>query len=242
MLKNTLNKKNQPILDETTASQMLANIFDACAVEPNSVPLSVLTSYSNYRRARYRLQRVLLIIIITAFCLIPLLFLTPKLHVEQSVSGSTKGKPSYTLNVDTVIPISRITAAINGISVPVYETGDNIYTLEPAQNGKLTITATLKNHQFSTVTYDVNGVDTKPPVLLSDKYQDGQIFLYLSDSDSGVDYESIYALDLNHNTLEPDSYDETKNYVAFTYPSDSLNVYIPDKTGNTLQLILTVKE
>lgn len=105
----------------------------------------------------------------------------------------------------------------------------------------MTIVVTLKNRQYSTLTYDVSGVDTATPVLLSNESQDGQIFLHLSDTESGVDYESIYALDLNGNTLEPAAYNEEENYVIFSYPTSSMNVYIPDKAGNTLQLVLTIR-
>ena len=48
MLNNMNNDKNMQ-LDPQIASQMLSNIFDACEIEQNSVPLEVLTSYSNYR-------------------------------------------------------------------------------------------------------------------------------------------------------------------------------------------------
>ena len=42
MLTDKFKKTRGPELDESTASQMLENIFDACEVEPNTVPLSVL--------------------------------------------------------------------------------------------------------------------------------------------------------------------------------------------------------
>ena len=57
------SKKNQPALDDATADLMLGNIFDACEKERNTVPLSVLTSYSNYRKERFLLQKVILLIV-----------------------------------------------------------------------------------------------------------------------------------------------------------------------------------
>lgn len=239
-MSNIFKKNNEHELDEATASQMLENIFNACEMEPNSVPLSILTSYSNYRQARYRLQKVLLIIMIIIFCLMPFLFLTPKLQIEQSEQNTKKGKPAYVLNVDTLIPVSHITASINGQNISVYETDVNHYTIQPTQNGKLEIVVTLKNHQYSTLTYDVSGVDIKSPVLVSDETKNGKLILHVSDAESGVDYESIYAMDLDGSTIEPVSYDEEKNYVAFSSPKSSMNIFIPDKSGNTLQLVLTV--
>ena len=82
MLTDKFKKTRGPELDESTASQMLENIFDACEVEPNTVPLSVLKSYSNYRRERFLLQKVLLVIILLFFCMVPLLFIAPNMQLN----------------------------------------------------------------------------------------------------------------------------------------------------------------
>ena len=65
---------------------------------------------------------------------------------------------------------------------------------------------------------------------------------YLSDPGSGVDYDNISALDIDGNEVEPVSFDEEGNYIIFDYPEKSLNIYVPDKAGNTLHLILTIRE
>lgn len=240
MLTENLKKPKGPELDEKTASQMLANIFDACEVEPNSIPLTVLTSYSNYRRERFLLQRIVLIIIMLFFCLVPLLFIAPDIQLNLKEEG-IKNKPAYELVVDTFIPVSRITATINGSNIPVYEVADRTYSIEPTLNGTMTVTVTLKNRQFSSVTCEVDGVDTDSPVVISDKMADDQIYLYLSDPDSGIDYENISAMDIEGKEVKAAFYDEEGNYIVFDYPDKSLNIYIPDKMGNTLHLILTVK-
>ena len=54
------NKEKNMQLDPQVASQMLSNIFDACDIEQNSVPLEVLTSYSNYRKERFLFQKFVL--------------------------------------------------------------------------------------------------------------------------------------------------------------------------------------
>lgn len=241
MLLDKFKKDNGPALDEKTAGQMLENIFDACEVEPNSVPLSVLTSYSNYRRERFLLQRILLGVIMLCFCLVPLLFIAPDIELNPLDSG-VKGKPSYELTVNSLIPVSRVTATLDGKYVPVYEVGDKTYSVEPVSNGTMTVTVTLKNRQFSSESFNVTGVDTSSPIVLSDRLEGNQVYLYMSDLDSGVDYESISAMDIDGKEVLPAFYDESENYVVFDYPEKSLNIYISDKVGNTLQLILTVKE
>lgn len=232
-------KTTTPQLDERIASQMLENIFDACEVAPNSVPLSVLTSYSNYRRERFLLQKGFLVLIMLFFCLFPLLFTTPDVHMRQR-SEEFKNRPVFELTVDSFVPVSRITAVVDGNNVPVYETADKTYSIEPSYNGTMTVTVTLKNQQYTQTVVPVSGVDTDPPVVVSDRKDKDKIYLYLEDDSSGVDYDNIEAIDLDGNLVAAASIDEANAVVSFYYPLDSLNLYIPDKAGNRLHLILTV--
>ena len=142
---------------------------------PNTVPLSVLKSYSNYRRERFLLQKVLLVIILLFFCMVPLLFIAPNMQLNLKDHG-TNGKPAYELVVDTFIPVSRITANIGGSNIPVYEVAEKTYSIEPTLNGTMTVTVTLKNRQFASITCEVSGVDTTSPVVLSDKQVGDQIY------------------------------------------------------------------
>ena len=233
-------KHKEPKLDEKTASQMLDNILHVCEAEPSSVPLSVLTSYSNYRRERFLLQKALLAVILLFFCLAPLLFVTPDIQLRLK-EDAAKGRPIYELEVHTFMPISRITASVGGRTVPVYETADRTYTIEPTANGAMTVTVTLGSRQYSTATCQVEGVDADAPVVVSDRQKDGQIYIYLSDPGSGVDYEGINAKAIDGKEVSPVFYNDEENYIVFDYPEKSLNIYIPDRAGNTLQLALTVK-
>ena len=60
-------KSSMPQLDPETASRILEQTFEANEMEKNTIPLEVLASYSNYRRERFSLQRMLLIVIMLLF-------------------------------------------------------------------------------------------------------------------------------------------------------------------------------
>lgn len=239
-----MKDKNQPpempMLDSNTASQMLDNILVACDAEPNTVPLTILSSYSNYRKDRYLFQKIILILIILLFCLLPLFFIPP----EFSVVETTKkiNQPSFEIQVESFLPVERIEAKINDSSIPVYETGEKLYSVEPTQNGVLEIKVVLKNRQSSTETFEVTTVDLTPPDVVSSRSDAKHIYIYLQDDLSGIDYENITAKDLNGADVSPQSYDQTTDCVVFEYPETSLNLIIPDKAGNTVQIILTTKE
>ena len=236
-------KPDIPALDEQFAKQMLENIFEACDMEPNTIPLEVLSSYSNYRRERFALQKLILIVMMVLFLLLPVLFIAPKVTIQETSTG-TSTDPIYELNVSSVFPpVSRVTATIDGRNVPVYETGTRQYSIEPTVNGSMTITVVLSNRQYVTEQVEVTGIDRTAPVLVSNEMRNGQLLLYLQDEEggSGIDYENIYAADGTGNQLRPVSWDEETGCVVFDYPAASLNIFVPDHAGNTLQLILTLK-
>lgn len=234
------SKKKQPALDDETAALMLGNIFDACEKEPNTVPLSVLTSYSNYRRERFLLQKVILLIVFLLFCTLPFWFVPASFTVNIASSGN-RYDPVYEVHVNApLIPVERVTATLGGHNVPVYETDSHVYQIEPDANGDLTVTVVLKNHQSNTWTLTVEDVDTKTPVLLSNQQKGDNIALFVEDADSGIDYSGIYALTTSGERILPVSYDENTGEIDFLYPEETLNIYVPDQAENVLHLILSL--
>lgn len=233
-------KAMEPQLDINNADLILKNVFEANQVEPNSIPLDVLTAYSNYRKERFALQRSILVIVMLLFLLLPFLFVSPSITVSTTDERGMIN-PIYTVDVDTFIPIERITAMIDGHNISVYETDVHSYTVEPSANGRMEISVTLVNRQTVTHYIDVENVDKEPPLVVSHKVDKDNIYLYLSDTGSGVHYEEIKAFNLNGEELAPTSYDSSDGCVAFPYSSGSLNVYIPDYADNELHLILTMQ-
>lgn len=236
----TFKKSTDPQLDIDDASKILENIFIANQVEPNTIPLDVLTAYSNYRKERFSLQRTILIVVMVLFLLLPLLFISPSFTI-QSVEPGARMNPVYQVEVDTFMPVQRVTAMIDGHNVPVYETDSHVYSIEPSVNGHMTVAVTLLNHQTVTHFVDVENVDKEAPLVVSNNMDAENVYLYLSDTGSGINYEGIKAVGLSGQEILPVSYDASTGCVAFAYPSESLNVYIPDNADNTLHLILTVK-
>ena len=227
---------SSPSLDMRTADQMLQNVFDVCGVESNTIPLEVLSSYSNYRRERFALQKILLILMMVLFALLPILFIPPSYSVDLAAKSSVDQE--YGISVDSFLPVSYVTASLNGQNVPVYHTGEKDYAVIPDQNGLLEIKVALINRQYITREVAITGIDTEHPAVTTHAVAEGKVFLYVTDEDSGVDYEGIYALTLTGEELRPD-YDEVHGYFSFDYPEDSLYIYVPDHAGNQLHLILS---
>ena len=236
MAKNQMN--DIPDLDLSQADEMLAEILEQCHMEPNSVTLEELVSYSKYRKERYIFQKVVIGIVLLLFILIPMLFVSPKFTITQS----TQADNTYIVSIDNKMPVSRVTARIGDHNLPVYEQSATSFTIEPIANGDMYVTVTLKNGQTVTKTETVDTVDVTAPKVVKNASDENYLYLYLSDDETGVDYAEVYAETENGDTITPSFYDEEEGYVAFTYPTETLNIFIPDKSENVLHLLLTLKE
>ncbi|MCQ2567589.1 MAG: hypothetical protein MJ127_04210 [Mogibacterium sp.] len=225
------------MLDQELADQMLSNIFDICEIKPNTIPLEELESYSNYRKDKYRVRKSLLVLIMVIFLLVPLLFMSPKIMTLKQLDSTS---PTYSMNIESILPVTSVVATIDGENVPVYEKAKHEYTIEPSKVGDMLVTVKCVNRQYAQKKIKVTNIDKQAPTISSSKKKDGKIYIYLEDNLSGVDYENIYAKNTSGKTIKPESFNEEKSLVVFTYPSESINIFVPDKAGNTLQLLLSI--
>lgn len=251
-MSSLFSRKKRPQLSDDMANKLLANVFDACEAEPNTIPLEKLASYSEYRRERYSLQKTILIIVIIIFCLLPMCFVSPRFTIEK-ISPEDADYPTYEIKVsDSIIPVSLVSATLDGRSIPVYETGSRIYNVTPTDNGLLNVYVRLANRQYNYSdelaecgNVSVEGIDVDPPKLDPERHYeraDGLLYLYLKEDGSGLDYESSYGETLSgdhiYYPIESES-DPSENLMVFEFPDESANYYIYDLKGNILQLVLS---
>ena len=110
----------------------------------------------------------------------------------------------------------------------------------PDQNGILTVTVILINGQYTTHTIQLTGIDTQIPVLAGNQHIEDYLVIYFTDDSGTLDFEGIYALSPDGEISYPVSYDAEAMSVTFPYPSQNLNYFVPDLSGNVLQLIVTL--
>lgn len=230
-------REHEPNLE--TAEQMLTNIFEELKLEPASVPLEVMLSYVKYRRERYKLQRVTLVVILILFIMLPLQFIPPTFTVTQ-LSGTETGVPTYIIKLSGPMPVASVTASVDDALFPVTELGDRVYSVQPMQNGTMNIRVTLSNRQYRDASIQVSNIDTSTPYLVSSNMEDNRLYLYVADDGTGIDYNRIYAEELDGTTVYPSSWNVGTGEIVFDNASNTLNVYIPDTRGNYLHLVLTL--
>ena len=212
---------------------MLNNVLDQCNYEHASMPIEVLSSYSKYRRERYALQHVVIIGMLVLFLLLPLLFISPKLRLAQVSDGRLQ------LTVDAVLPVTSVTARLNGKNVAIYDSGNGQYVLKPTTNGELQVAVTLLNRQMTAISYTVADVDTTAPAYVASAVSDGMLTLTFEDTESGIDPESVQAVAGEDETPVQLTFDEAAGQIVMPYPTEIVDLYVADKAGNILHVMLT---
>lgn len=220
------------------AEEILQQVFMNCYSDTNSIPVDQLKAYSNYRSEKMSVQKGVAIIGLILFILMPLLFVAPRFTVDNPVSGD-RGLPVYTVRISNLLPIYSVTAQQDGYSLPVYQKDKKVFTVEPAFSGDLTITVSLFSHQWTSTVVPVGDTDTKPPVLEGSSMDGDDLYVYVSDADSGVDYRNAYVMDADGNKLYADYYDESQGLIEFDDLSGSgCQIIVPDMIGNELKITI----
>lgn len=228
-----------PMLDAATASQLLERVFAECGVEPNTVPMEALSSYTLYRRERFGLQRGVTMALMVLFFALPLLFVSP--HPQVTALGEGERRlPVYQIEVPGVMPLGSVRAQLDTHTLPVYETGARSFTVEPTRNGELVVEVTLANLQRATTQMSVADVDAVAPELLGTRTDATSVYLEVADAGIGVNYQGAYGMTGDNQVVRPSRIDEATRTIVFDFPKEDLDVYVPDRIGNTVHLALTL--
>lgn len=237
-----MNKVNVPEISTDAADKLLANVFDACEIEPSKVPLRKLANYSMYRRERYSFQKCLLILVLLVFVALPLLFIPPVIAVNttENENGNTD---KFVVRVDSwLIPVRTVTAALNGRPISVYETDSRTYTVIPTENGILEVRVVLANGQYNLSSTEITNVDTTRPEFVSSSREGDDLVLNVFERGSGLDEAAISAVTVSGKKVYPRFVDSENQRIYFNFPTEGMQITVPDKNGNKLELVISVTD
>lgn len=226
-------------LNNDAADQILANVFEFCDQQPNSTSLEQIKAQKKQRRLLTALCWILGILLVLAVLILPVVLANPKVEVSW-LEGTPAGSPVLQISTSGLIPVDSITARIDDTEQKVHEVAEQLYYLYPDRNGRLTLTVTLGNRKTTEAEVEVVGVDHVPPQMVGSQLLDGELEIHFHDEDSAIDYDSIYAMDMNGVKILPLSCNKGNMSATFAFPDNSLNIFVSDTCGNTLQLVLTV--
>lgn len=226
-------------LDNETADKVLQQVFLSCRQDPNTIPFEVLKKTDTKNRTWRRIFQWACIVVLIVFLLAPYFFIKPKITETSLTTNANDGTMCYHFIIRGYLPVYEVTARLNGRDVPVEHYGDgNAYQIPLDEDGTLTVTAVLYNSRSTVKTAEIEKEDKAAPELIAYDFREDGVRITVSDTGKGIRYEGVYGLLPDKTKVLPISCDRETSTVVFPYPEDTMNIYIPDRAGNTLQIVL----
>lgn len=140
------------------------------------------------------------------------------------------------ITVKSLFPIKEFSSSQEGTPLLLTETKKGQYTADIVRNGVIEIYAKGLNGMAVTKYEHVNILDDVAP-LVGETYsiQDGILSMSLEDSQSGVDFQSVFAATPSGQTLVPLSADRQTGVLTFPMEEEFLVIYASDLAGNGMQ-------
>lgn len=159
----------------------------------------------------------------------------PKINIQVANTKDYK-TTTASITVQSLFPLKEFTSAQEGTPLILTETKKGHYTADITRNGVIEIYAKGLNGMAVTEYEHVDILDDVAP-LVGESYsiQDGILNLTLEDSQSGVDYQSVFAIAASGQTLLPLSSDKQTGTFTFPMEEEFLIIYASDLAGNGMQ-------
>lgn len=152
-----------------------------------------------------------------------------------------------TMTIQSWFPTKSVTLNMDGEELEAVKGKKRTYTVTITRNGVLEATVVNLNGMSNTIFRHVNVLDDNPPAFENATLEDGILNLRVSDSQSLINSESIYAVDSQGQTQYPASVSRAESGVdgggavelTFDMDNQGLHVYIQDMAGNEAQKSFT---
>lgn len=143
------------------------------------------------------------------------------------------------IQITSKFPTKNLTVTMDGEPLELTKGKNRSYTAAVYKNGSIEASILNWNGMSATVFEHVNVLDDNPPSIENASIVDGILTLTVTDSQSGVDFASVHALDSAGNPIEAIEADRETNTFSYQMPSGSLSVISMDKAGNEARSTIT---
>ena len=138
---------------------------------------------------------------------------------------------NVTVLVKSALPKKEFFVLLDTDEIELEQDGKK-YTATIDRNGTLTVSMTLFNGMCKTEYENISCIDDAPPIITEADATTGYVSFYVDDTGSGVDYDSIYAVDDDGKEISPSLIDKGEDEVVFNYTTASIEVHVSDKAGH----------
>lgn len=143
------------------------------------------------------------------------------------------------VNIDSPFPTKELTVTMDGEPLELVKDKNRRYTATVYKNGSIEASVTNFNGMSATVFEQVNVLDDNPPTIEHANIVDSILSLTITDSQAGVDFDSVYALDQAGERIEPLTVNRDTGVFTYKMNSGSISVISLDRAGNESHSTIT---
>ncbi len=184
-----------------------------------------------------KLKRALLFYVLPYLLLNGLIFflVTATPDVDMAVKDTTDYQTTQVeFKINSILPISELTVQMESEPLEYTETGRNSYICDVYHNGMIYVTAKAINGMQTNNYINVSVLDDTAPSIDEEScvVSGGNLTFTITDSQSGVDFDSIYGIYDGDKEVKPIRIDQTTGSVTIPMYSDSIELHFEDMVGN----------
>ena len=202
------------------------------------------------RRRNYNILRLewvrLLLFYILPFIVVNLIIfflVTTKPGYDVTIADTNDYRTTdVTFTITSFMPLRSVTITLDGEPLDLTQIGRKSYRSTVTRNGVLEIHMENFNHMAITGYKVIDVLDNELPDVTSYTLTDGQLTLWLSDTQSGIDYENLSAVTGDGRKIAPLSVDKNAGTAVFEIDTTGLTVTVKDMSGNEYQPVFSLTE
>lgn len=159
---------------------------------------------------------------------------TPRISVEVKDTDNYINT-EVTFTVKSLLPLKMLNVSLE--SEPLeYEKSGKGYKCMVSKNGTFTVEARSTNGMSQVAFSDIGMLDDTAPSIdeSSISINRGELTFNINDTQAGVDFDSIYAVVNEAETIYPSEYDKSLGIVKFILPknTEAIELHFEDIVGN----------
>lgn len=225
---------------------LLHSILADLNIEESIPSVPQKRSYRSGFRRKYLIRKCCVVVCaaLLVFTLLPGTVVPAPISEVSAAPASDASSARVEFSVSSAIPVREVSAQMNDQKIQVEETSYQNYAVDVQENGYLLLEVYSISGMYSSHGIQIDSIDDQAPDVIT-HYLDGEtIVISVTDNDGvGVDYSSIYGYSPDTGSVvSPLYYNKKNGNITFGVPEASMYIYIPDKNGNTLTLMLSASQ
>ena len=164
----------------------------------------------------------------------------PTINIESPKEDNDKTYISFT--IDSFLPIKNVNVQFDDTDVETTYTNyqftksNNVYTIDVSKNGDYTISTTAINGTKASTTISMGTLDDTPPTISSVLLTSNSITFNVTDDDSSINYEEIFAYTPDGQIINPEYINKSTGTIQFSFDdTKELVIHVEDMKGNTYE-------